>query len=97
MGCSSHYVNAAAELNQPEVSPLRATELRGLPPALIIAAAAAPLGDYALRHAERLPADGGIVESRVFDQMPHGFWLAPGVLPQGHEAITLAATRLRSL
>jgi len=93
----NHYVNGAAELNQPEVSPLRATDLRGLPPALIIAAAADPLRDDALRYAARLRADGVIVESRVFDQMPHGFWLAPAVLPQAQEAITLAATRLMSL
>jgi acetyl esterase len=93
----SHYVNAADELHRPDVSPLRATDLRGLPPALIIAAATDPLRDDAVRYAERLRANGVKVELRVFDKMPHGFWLAPAVLPEGEEAIRIAATRLRTL
>jgi acetyl esterase len=93
----SHYVNAAAELHRPDVSPLRAQDLSGLPPALIIASAADPLRDDSVRYAERLRAGGVMVDLRVFDGMPHGFWFAPAVLPEAEEAIRLAATRLRTL
>ena len=93
----SQYVGHPEELDLAEVSPLRAADFSGLPPALIIAAGADPLRDDALRYAERLRADGVAVQVELFDGMFHGFWIAPGVLPQAEEAIRVAAARLRSL
>ena len=92
----SHYLNREAELDDPSVSPLRATDLSGLPPAVIIAAALDPLRDDATRYAQRLQAVGVPVTLRVFPGMFHGFWIAPGVLPEAREAIDYAAAALRS-
>ena len=50
----NHYVNSADELSDPRVSPLRASDLSGLPPAVIIVGALDPLRDEAVRYAERL-------------------------------------------
>ena len=64
------------------MSPLRASDLSGVPPAVIIVGALDPLRDEAIRYAERLGEAGVHVDLRVVPRMFHGFWLAPGVLPK---------------
>jgi acetyl esterase len=91
----NHYVNSRDELSDPRVSPLRASDLSGLPPAVIIVGALDPLRDEAIRYAERLREAGVHVDLRVVPRMFHGFWLAPGVLPEASEAMDFAAERLR--
>jgi acetyl esterase len=92
----SHYLNREEELYEPSVSPLRALDLSALPPAVIIAAGIDPLRDDANRYAERLRAAGTEVQIRVFAGVFHGFWIAPGVLPEAREAIAFAADALRA-
>jgi acetyl esterase len=92
----SHYLNREEELYDPAVSPLRALDLSNLPPAVIIAAGVDPLRDDAHRYAERLRAAGGEVQIRVFGGAFHGFWIAPGVLPEAREALRYAAEMLRA-
>jgi acetyl esterase len=92
----SHYLNRQEELYEPSVSPLRASDLSMLPPAVIIAAGVDPLRDDATRYEERLRAAGTKVKIRVFAGVFHGFWIAPGVLPEAREAIAFAADALRA-
>ena len=91
----NHYVNNADELSDPRVSPLRALNLSGLPPAVIIVGALDPLRDEAVRYAERLREARVHVDLRIVPRMFHGFWLAPGVLPEAAEAMDFAAQSLR--
>jgi acetyl esterase len=91
-----HYVSHPDELNLPYVCPLRSTDLRDLPEALIILPEADPLRDEGLRYAERLRQAGVPVEAKVYPGMVHGFWQLGGVIAQGLTAIEDAACVLRS-
>jgi acetyl esterase len=93
----SHYLNHPDELDDPHVCPLRAAEVTGLPPAVIIVGALDPLRDDAIRYAERLRTAGLQVELRVVPRMFHGFWVAPGVLPQAADAYVFAGEKLKGM
>jgi acetyl esterase len=92
----NHYVNSMDELSDPRVSPLRASDLSGLPPAVIIVGALDPLRDEAVRYAERLSEAGVHVDLRIVPGF-HGFWLAPSVLPEAREAMDFAVQKLRKV
>ena len=92
----SHYVSHPDQLDLPYVSPLRCTDLSGLPRALIILPEADPLRDEGRRYAEALKKAGVAAEARVYPGMVHGFWQLGGVLPQALTAIEDAASVLRS-
>jgi len=64
---------AGADANEPELSPLLATELKNLPPAVVAIAAADVLRDEGLDYARRLEADGVPVRIVECAGMIHGF------------------------
>src|SRR4051812_2936659 len=90
------YFSDASEASDPRASPLRASDLGGLPPALIIAAGCDALRDEGHAYAERLRASYVPVEYRCFEGTIHAFMSFSGVIPLGREALALAAARLRS-
>ena len=92
----SNYVSHPDQLDLPYVSPLRCTDLSGLPRALIILPEADPLRDEGLRYVEALRKAGVAAEARVYPGMVHGFWQLGGVLPQALTAIEDVASVLRS-
>jgi acetyl esterase/lipase len=81
-----HYLPAAADAADPRVSPLRAADLRGLPPTVIHTAEFDPLRDEGRLYAERLRDSGCSVTYRCHAGMIHLFYGLGGVIPYARQA-----------
>jgi len=66
--------------------PLKATTLKGLAPATIVAAEIDPLASEARTYADRLKADCVTVQYREFDGVTHEFFGMHAVLPKAEDA-----------
>jgi len=72
--CGAAYLaGSGLAATDPRVSPARAAELSGLPPALVLTAGFDPLRDEGDRYAEALAAAGVPVDLRRMDSLLHGF------------------------
>ena len=92
----SHYLRSDADRDNPYAAPLRASDLRGLPPALVITAEFDPLRDEGEAYAARLRAAGVPAEVKRYDGMIHGFFGMGAVLDQARVAMDDLAARLQS-
>jgi acetyl esterase len=90
------YLNDDAEGADPLASPLRAPDLRGLPPATVITAEYDPLRDEGEVYAERL-AQAGVPTTcvRYLGQI-HGFISLEHLLPAGRQALLALGATLRA-
>ena len=75
-------------------SPLRADDLSGLPPAMIITAGFDPLRDEGQEFARKLEANGVKVEHICYGDMIHGFVSLRGLLPEADVALRNCARRV---
>ncbi len=92
-----HYLADASHGANPHASPLRAVDLSGLPPALVVTAEYDPLRDEGEYYAERLRQAGVRTEMKRWDGVNHGFFFVPGVVDKSSAAIDEACAWVRSL
>lgn len=78
--------NGVAARN-PRVSPLRASDLSGLPPAVIVTAEHDPLRDQGNAYADALVGAGVPVDHRCFEGEIHDFYTLSGILPEADDAL----------
>jgi acetyl esterase len=90
-----HYLRSDADADDPRVSPLRAPDLRGLPPAFVLTAEFDPLRDQGVAYADALRAAGNEVESKTYDGLFHGFFGMDGLIDAAKIARDDVAAALR--
>jgi acetyl esterase len=88
------YVNKAAEVLDPYVSPLLTKDVRGLPPGFVITAEFDPLLSEGEAYAARLSESGIPCRVHRYNGMIHGFVSFTGLLPQAGQAIAEMATAI---
>ena len=90
-----NYLDPGVEKNNPYACPLRAKNLKGLPPALVLTASHDPLRDEGERFAERLITAGVKVTCTRYEGVTHAFVSLADALDKGKEGLRQAADALR--
>ena len=91
----SHYAGEGMDRVNPYAAPLRAANLQGVSPALVITAEYDPLRDEGEAYGARLRDAGVPTEVTRYHGMIHGFFGLAAVLDQGKRAIEQASAALR--
>jgi len=91
-----HYLRSMLDAHSAYASPLVASDLRGLPPALIITAECDPLRDEGEAYAKRLQQAGVAVTYTCYAGMIHPFFSLSGAIPQALDAIQQVADAVSS-
>jgi acetyl esterase len=93
----AHYLNDESESAYPHACPLRARDLSGLPPALVITAEYDPLRDEGEFYAENLRTAGVPTALTRYDGVNHGFMFWVGVVDKAGMAMSEACEWLRGV
>ena len=92
-----HYLHDPSEGMLPHASPLRASDLSSLPPALVITAEFDPLRDEGELYAKRLATSGVATTLSRYDGVNHGFMFWTGVVDKAGNAMNEACEWLREV
>jgi acetyl esterase len=90
-----HYLGPDGDGAHHHASPIRASDLSGLPPAVVITAEFDPLRDEGEAYADALEAAGVPVVARRYDGMIHGFVSMPMLFPEADDAVAQIADAVR--
>lgn len=93
---NAFYINSGADPADPLVSPIKRTNLRGLPPALIVTAEFDPLRDEGEAYGRNLAKAGVPVTVRRYESAGHGFVQYFAWLPEFHGVFAETADFLRT-
>jgi acetyl esterase len=91
-----HYLARPEDGRQPRASPMYASSLTGLPPAMVITAECDPIRDQGEAYAQRLREAGVPVSLKRYEGAIHAFFNMAGVIDSGKQAITDAASALKA-
>ena len=91
-----HYLTSPADAANPYASPLLATDLRGLPPAVILTAECDPLRDEGEAYGKRLAEAGVPVTCTCYAGMIHPFFSLSGAIPRALDAFQQVADSVRT-
>ena len=91
-----HYVPDAADRDNAEVSPLRATDLSGVASAVVVTDEYDPLRDEGVAYAARLREAGVPVTPHHYEDMPHAFFSLVNIFERGNEAVEQVAGDIRA-
>ncbi|HEX4635117.1 MAG TPA: alpha/beta hydrolase, partial [Rhizomicrobium sp.] len=89
------YVPPGCDPADQRLSPLRAEEFAGLPPAFIHTAQFDPFSEEGEAYAQRLGGFGVPVHGRCHSGMIHGFYGLPREIPYALEAVRIIGTEIR--
>jgi acetyl esterase len=89
------YLPEGSGVPDPQAAPLRATDLKGLPPAFVLTAEYDVLRDEGEAFARRLHKEGVPVRGLRFLGMNHGFIRMAALYPQADHALTVLSEALR--
>ena len=81
----AQYLSADANPAEPRLSPIRAEDLAGLAPTILVTAGFDPLSDQGEDYAKALIAAKTPVVFRRYDSLPHGF-TGFGLVPAAQKA-----------
>jgi acetyl esterase len=90
-----HYLASPSDGKNPYASPLQASDLSKLPPAMVITAEFDPLRDEGQAYAKRLKDAGVSVKSSHYEGLIHGFFWMAGALDAGKQLIAEIGNELR--
>ena len=90
----ANYLRGPQDYGDWRASPLHATDLSRLPPALVITAGFDPLRDEGKAYADALMAAGVPVTYTSYDGMIHGFFMMGGVMDAANRAMEQSARAL---
>ena len=90
-----HYLASDSDATNPYAAPMHASDLSGLPPALVITAEYDPLRDEGEAFGQKLSAAGVATVCTRYDGMIHGFFGMSAAVDKAKEAVDQAATCLR--
>ena len=91
-----HYMAQDSDAENPYAAPMKATDLSGLPPAMVITAEYDPLRDEGEAYAARLQAAGIPTVCTRYEGQIHLFYALPDIIDDGKKAVSQACEALRA-
>ncbi len=91
------YAATPADLDDPDLAPLRSDRLGTLPPTLVVTAEHDPLRDEGEELARRLAEEGVAVTATRYLGQVHGFWRHTSVFPAAEQLLQQTAGFLRTV
>lgn len=92
-----YYIPDETHRSEPTASPLLATDVSSLPPAIVITAEHDPLRDQGEAYAKKLKDAGVPVFHQRYDGVTHEFFGLAGAVGKAKDALTDASRELRAI